>query len=372
MAAFLNDIRSDNEPTQPSQTTVPKPTQTEDPQPTKTASPDRVNKFEKLFGRTTDKLFSDCDWMTSLDFMAKMSHAKVLGKTTDIGFNLILEVLQQAFPPSKGLKLLLSYYEMKKTFKTIRLGYESIHAFINDCCLFWGDTNKKLDNCLICGASRWKDLKTNGKKVANKVVRYFPLKPRLQCMYSSKHTAKDMTWHATGKSKDEEPRIVRLGLVADGFNPFGMLSQSYSMWPVILTTYNTPSYVYIVWTKDAATSTHYIMKVALLWTINDFPARSSLSGWTGQGYFACPTFNKDTLVIRVRGKQAYVGHIKWLRVSHQRRKKHHTSKFNGKVEKGRALNFTKAETEEQLSRLPIYVPGKHPSNKEKNQTERSN
>ncbi|GJV91185.1 hypothetical protein Tco_1538998 [Tanacetum coccineum] len=202
MAAFLNDICSDNEPTQPTQTTVPEPTQTADPQPTKTVGPDRVNEFEKLFGRATDKLFPDCDWMTSLDFMAKMSHAKVLGKTTDSGFNLILEVLQQAFPPSKGFKLPLSYYEMKKTFKTIGLGYESIHACINDCCLFWGDTNKKLDNCLICGASRWKDKKTNGKKVANKVVRYFPLKPRLQRMYSSEHTAKDMTWHATGKSKD--------------------------------------------------------------------------------------------------------------------------------------------------------------------------
>ncbi|GJW29550.1 EF-hand domain pair containing protein [Tanacetum coccineum] len=34
----------------------------------------------------------------------------------------------------------------------------------------------------------------------------------------------------------KEPRNVRLGLCADGFNPFGNLSQTYSMWPVILTT----------------------------------------------------------------------------------------------------------------------------------------
>ncbi|GKA04306.1 hypothetical protein Tco_0677087 [Tanacetum coccineum] len=32
----------------------------------------------------------------------------------------------------------------------------------------------------------------------------------------------------------------------------------------------------------------------VLWTINDFPARSSLSGWSGQGYYACPTCNVDT------------------------------------------------------------------------------
>nr|GFD00334.1 hypothetical protein [Tanacetum cinerariifolium] len=36
----------------------------------------------------------------------------------------------------------------------------------------------------------------------------------------------------------KEPRNVQLRLAADGFNPFGNLSQAYSMWPVILTTYN--------------------------------------------------------------------------------------------------------------------------------------
>ncbi|GKE23050.1 zinc finger, PHD-type containing protein [Tanacetum coccineum] len=73
-----------------------------------------------------------------------------------------------------------------------------------------------------------------------------------------------MTCHATGKCTEpskmqhlvdgrawknfdtkypnfaKEPRNVRLGLVADGFNPFGNLSQPYSMWPVILITYNLP------------------------------------------------------------------------------------------------------------------------------------
>nr|GFB28964.1 hypothetical protein [Tanacetum cinerariifolium] len=38
----------------------------------------------------------------------------------------------------------------------------------------------------------------------------------------------------------KEPRNVRLGLAVDGFNPFGNLSQSCNMWPVILTTYNLP------------------------------------------------------------------------------------------------------------------------------------
>ncbi|GKF46607.1 hypothetical protein Tco_0136409, partial [Tanacetum coccineum] len=41
----------------------------------------------------------------------------------------------------------------------------------------------------------------------------------------------------------KEPRNIRLGLCADGFNPFGNLSQTYNMWPVILTTYNLPPWL---------------------------------------------------------------------------------------------------------------------------------
>nr|GEX82203.1 hypothetical protein [Tanacetum cinerariifolium] len=143
MAAFLDEIiRPDNESTQTTgpqptqttdnestQTTGPQPTQTTGPQPTQTMGPHIDNEFEALFSRATDKLYPGCTWMTdklypgctwmtSLDFLAKMSHAKVL-----------------------------------------------------------------------------------------------------------------------------DPRNIRLRLAADGFNLFGNLSRTYSMWPVILTTYNTPPWI---------------------------------------------------------------------------------------------------------------------------------
>ena len=81
-------------------------------------------------------------------------------------------------------------------------------------------------------------------------------------MYSSRHTANDMLWHHTGRSIEDgvmrhpvdgsawkdfdathpdfakDPRNVHLGLAAYGFNPFGNMSLSYNMWPVILTNYN--------------------------------------------------------------------------------------------------------------------------------------
>nr|GEV29809.1 hypothetical protein [Tanacetum cinerariifolium] len=134
----------------------------------------------------------------------------------------------------------------------------------------------------------------------------------------------------------KEPRIVRLGVAANGFNPFDNLSQSYSMYSVILTTYNLPPWlcmkeisfmltllipgpkssgkdidVYLrhliddqkdLWAKpgveaiDVATCQKFNMRAMVLWIINDFPARSSLSGWSTQGYKACPQICSQTLM----------------------------------------------------------------------------
>ncbi|GJV03335.1 signal peptide peptidase-like protein 2 [Tanacetum coccineum] len=320
---------------------------------------------------------------------------KVKGKLTDSIFNEMLEFFQNVFPTAKGYKLPPSYYAIKKTFKMIGLGYESIHACVNDCFLFRGDANKDVHFCPVCNTSRWKDSNTPGKKVPKKVLRYFPIIPRLQCLYKSSHTAKEMTWHATGKCTEPgkmqhpvdgrawkdfdtkyldfaaEPRNVRLGLAADGFNPFGNLSQSYSMWSVILTTYNLPSWlcmkessfmltllitgpkspgkdidVYlrpliddlkVLWVKpgvetiDVATGLKLNMRAMVLWTINDFPARS---------------------------KTAYVGHRRFLKKPHKWRR---SLEFNGETENGDPpREFSRDAIMTQLARLPPRVKGKHP------------
>nr|GEY16735.1 hypothetical protein [Tanacetum cinerariifolium]GEY61792.1 hypothetical protein [Tanacetum cinerariifolium] len=313
------------------------------------------NEFEELYSSANEELYPGYDYVTRLDFMAKFTYFKAKGKLTDYIFNEMLEFFQNVFPTAKGYKLLPSYYAIKKTIKTIGLGYESIHACVNDCFLFRGDANKDVHFCLVCNMSRWKDSNTPRKKVPKKVLRYFSITPRLQRLYKSSHTAKEMTWHATGKCTEPgkmqhpidgkawkdfdtkyldftaEPRNVRLGLAADGFNLFGNLSQSYSMWPVILITYTLPPWLSIkesdfmltllipgpkspgkdidvylrqliddlkvLWEKpgvetiDVATGLKFNMSAMVLWTINDFPSRSSLSGWSGQGYKACPTCN---------------------------------------------------------------------------------
>ena len=56
-----------------------------------------------------------------------------------------------------------------------------------------------------------------------------------------KHPADSEVWESFDSKYIEfssEPHNVRLGLVADGFNPYENMSSTYSTWPVFLILYN--------------------------------------------------------------------------------------------------------------------------------------
>jgi hypothetical protein len=113
-------------------------------------------------------------------------------------------------------------------------------------------------------------------------------------------------------------------------------------------------------TTDAVTGEEFCMKAALLWTINDFPARSSLSGWSGQGYKACPTCNIETPSMRVLSKTAYVGHRRFLKANNRWRK-NRKAFYTQLDDRPPPKKYTSHDILTQLGRLPIRIPGKHPS-----------
>ena len=59
---------------------------------------------------------------------------------------------------------------------------------------------------------------------------------------------------------------------------------------------------------DAVRDENFWMQVALLMTVNDYPTRSSLSGWSGQGYLVCYNCNDATPSMAVMSKTCYFGH----------------------------------------------------------------
>lgn len=86
----------------------------------------------------------------------------------------------------------MSFNKARKVIRNLGLNYEKIHACPNDYMLFWKD-NEKDENCFVCGSSRWKSVgsasKNASSKIPAKVLRYFPLKPRLQRIFMCPETA---------------------------------------------------------------------------------------------------------------------------------------------------------------------------------------
>ncbi|KAL5570090.1 hypothetical protein UlMin_026665 [Ulmus minor] len=90
-------------------------------------------------------------------------------------------------------------------------------------------------------------------------------------------------------------------------------------------------------TRDAAYENGvFRMRAALLWTVNDFPARSSLSGWSG---YTIHAGNRKT---------AYFGHRRFLPTNHHWRS---NLQFDGRTERKRPpRRFSTTDILEQLRR----------------------
>ncbi|XP_061355874.1 uncharacterized protein LOC133300365 [Gastrolobium bilobum] len=357
------------------------------------------NDFYELLKDGEQPLYEGSTKFSKLSFIVKLYHIKCLTRMSDKAMTLVLELLHDAFPHAK---IPNSFYEAKKTITKLGLDYQKIHACPKNCMLYWGEDNVDRQVCKVCNTSRWKppakgsdpQHRNTKSKVAAKVVRYFPLKPRLQRLFLSSKTANDMRWHATDGGSDgkmrhprdseawknfdslhtsfaSDARNVRLGLATDGFNPFGNMSSSYSIWPIILILYNTPPWmcmkstsfiistiipgkkmpgndidVYLqplkeelieLWNDgidayDASTREMFKLRAALLWTISDFPGLGNLSGWNTYTALACPVCNFDFEPYRLyhSKKWCFMGHRRFL--PHRHRFRLNKVRFNGKQE----------------------------------------
>ncbi|XP_074317203.1 uncharacterized protein LOC141653363 [Silene latifolia] len=373
--------------------------------PTNGSSKD-AEDFYNLLKDTDQELWPGCE-LTKLSFLVLLFHIKSSNKWSNKSITDLLGILRLAIP--NGADLPKSISDAKKIIGKLGLGYDKIDVCPskNHCQLFWKDKVDD-DTCSVCGTSRWKNVQeqstSTGRKkkkgVPAKVLRYFPLKPRLKRLYMSKHTATLMRWHSEERVRDDrvlrhpadskawqdfdskypafgtESRNIRLGLASDGFNPFGILSSTYSCWPVVLVPYNLPPWmclkpsslilstlipgptspgnkidVYLqplieelidLWvngieTYDASKDETFTLKAGLLWTINDFPAYGMLSGWGVHGENACPSCDSQTNSkwLYNSHKRCFMGHRRLLEEDHAFRFNKHA--FNGEEEHEVAL-----------------------------------
>lgn len=156
-------------------------------------------------------------------------------------------------------------YAASKLLRRLRLQHEDIDVCPNSCMLYRGeDKDKEFCTKQSCRAPRYK--RAGSSRVPCKVLRFFPLIPRLQRIYSIPKLASLQTWHIANKSQDglirhaadnkqwafvdsldaaftSEHQNVRLGLATDGLNPFSVKRSTWSTWPVVLINYNAPPWM---------------------------------------------------------------------------------------------------------------------------------
>ncbi|XP_070003906.1 uncharacterized protein [Nicotiana sylvestris] len=185
---------------------------------------------------------------------ARQRMKKKLGKDY---LKMQIKLIKEAFPFAQVPE---SFNKARNMIKDLGLHYEKIHACPNDCMLFWKE-NANMDNCSICGSSRWKSsspLTKANSKIPTKVLR---------------HPADGEAWKAfdylhPNFSRDRRnPEYIMLSMIIPGPSSPGndidvylrpLIEELKELWETGIDTF------------DAETNQSFRMRAALLWTVGNF------------------------------------------------------------------------------------------------------
>jgi hypothetical protein len=288
--------------------------------------------------------------------------------------------------PSENM-LPKNLYAAKGLISKLGLNYNTIHACQSGCVLFRGQY-KEATHCPKCKLPRYKD--EANKRRPWKVLRHFPLIPRLRRMFRTPKISELMVWHAKNTSSDG---LVRHPCDSKAWKH---VHENWSTWPVMLLNYNIPPWLatkkffimlaLLIPGKQSVTSQFFDvyleplveeltqlwkgvdaydvlkemgsrtfkLRAILLWTIHDFPGYGTVAGVAHQGYAACPVCGphfKGEHSIEL-GKQTYTDTRRWLAHDDPWRSPEMKDHFNGRMEVRGKPNVVNAN--EQVQRATEY------------------
>ena len=316
--------------------------------------------YYKLMDDANEPLYEGCERFTKLSMCTELVTRKVESKCSQDDFEQWVGMMKGCCPDG-GKNIPSNFYQAKTMLKGLLLPKVKIDCCVDGCMLFYKE-DSDLSECKFCGQDRYTTSRRGSRKrVGRSILTYMPLAPRLQRLFMCSKTAGDMTWHATTQTSpgymqhprdggawkhfDEvfpgfaaEQRNVRIGLCTDGFSAFASFGTAHSCWPVICCVYNLPpgmcmkepflflplilpgpkspgknldvylrpliDELNVLWddgvlTYDSKEEQNFVMRVALMWTISDFPAYGMLSGWSTHGKLACPYCMGENPAIRL-------------------------------------------------------------------------
>jgi len=380
-----------------------------------------MKKLKRLMADMRTPLHQSCKAKYSKLFATlTLLQLKATYHWTDRSFDALLHRLEDMLP--EGNELPKTTYEAKQIVCPMGLEVEKIDACKNDCILYHGKENEKLTECPECGVSRYKRRNDRGDEDKRhgapwKVVWYFPIIPRLKRLFATAKDAQLLSWHKEGRKNDgylrhpadaiqwrvidskyasfkDEPRNIRFALSTDGMNPFGNRSSSHSVWPMLLSIYNIPSWlcnrrkymmmpllissphqpgndidVYLrlvvdelktLWSDgvkvyDGFKRESFKLRAMVLTSITDVPGHRCLSGQS-KGEKDCFQCLDDTesLWLNNSKKRVYIRHRRFLSRSHPYRLM--KRQFDGTIEKGSApRHFTGHDVYDQVKDVNVTL-----------------
>ncbi|XP_057999031.1 uncharacterized protein LOC131177881 [Hevea brasiliensis] len=298
-----------------------------------------AQKLYDMLQAVNQEVWPGCESHSQLSVVARMLNIKAEHHLSERCFDDICQLMKEVLPDENLMAE--NFYSTKKLVRALGLPVEKIHCCTNGCMLYWAE-DSELTNCKFCDHPRFKrhsrgssNFQTN---VPHKKMYYFPLTQRLQRLYASNATAKEMRWHAEHDHEDGVMRHCSDAITWKHFNKThpSFVEEEYMFLTVIVPGPRNPKDkldVYLqpliaelkqLWevgveTYDASKKNNFNMRVALLWTISDFPAYSMLSGWSTAGKTACPYCrdDSDAFTLTKGGKQSWFdNHRKFLVANH--------------------------------------------------------
>ncbi|XP_019185969.1 PREDICTED: uncharacterized protein LOC109180715 [Ipomoea nil] len=293
-----------------------------------------AKNFYELLDAARQPLSMNVNEETELAYTLRMMNIKTTFNIPQLAMDQIFQYINHLMGPDNRVPT--RYYDAKKLLTKLGLGHEKIDCCVNNCMLYYKSeiNDKHCKFCGETRFKPCPSGSTRAKEVPRKRMHYLPLIPRLQRLYASHSSASHMRWHYENHREpgimchpsdgeawkhfdrrfpdfSVDPQNVRLGLCSDGFSPFGFNAKPYSCWPVMVVPYNLPPsmcmttpYTFLtciipgpknpkakfdvylqplidelqllwetgVLTYDASLKQNFMMRAALMWTINDFPA----------------------------------------------------------------------------------------------------
>jgi hypothetical protein len=150
-----------------------------------------AQKYDDLL-KKAEKPLHEKTRHSKLSATVHLYNLKYVGGVTNTIFSAFLKFFNQLLLDD-GEASPVNTYEAKKFLRVMGLRYEKISACRNNCMLFWKD-NKDLYSCVKYGQYKWKDEIhldeddqpiSSSKKRLVKVLRWFPIIPRLQGLFMS-------------------------------------------------------------------------------------------------------------------------------------------------------------------------------------------